>query len=180
MRALKRFYAEQEEFIEMLRRHSTCSPNCCYCCYTMTRFSVAEAVLMIGAYTIDESDLYIHLDRLKQVKGDLEKWLELRIPCLFLRDGVCQCYEVRPWICRSYFVTSPVAACAAGGEVRVLNVTSRNKEYEEMIRALSTELGLPYGAIPQPLAIKWALAYKRLGVEAMLLEVREDVRNDTK
>lgn len=178
MLALKRFYENQESYIEELRRHSTCSPKCSYCCYPLTHFSVAEACLMIGAYPVNEEELARRFDILREIKSDREKWLELKLPCLFLLDGVCQCYAVRPWICRSYFVSSPVEDCATGGDVRVLNVTSRNKEYADMIRGLSAELGLPWGAIPQPLAVRWALAYKRDGFEAMMKAVKEDLRND--
>lgn len=175
---LKNFYKGQEEFIQMLRMHSTCSPACCHCCYALTRFSVAEALLMLDAYTVDESDLLVNCARLKEVKSDPDKWLEMKIPCLFLRDGVCQCYDARPWVCRSYFVASPVEVCAAGGEASVLDITSRNSEYAEIMRTLAVDQGLPWGAIPQPLAVRWALAYKRDGYEAMMKAVKEDLRND--
>lgn len=38
-------------------------------------------------------------------------YLAQNILCPFLDDGICSIYEVRPWVCASYFVVSPAELC---------------------------------------------------------------------
>jgi len=46
-------------------------------------------------------------------------WLDERHPCVFLKDGVCEIYALRPIACSSYVVISDPEVCAAGSGAEV-------------------------------------------------------------
>jgi len=73
-----------------------------------------------------------------------ERYFRQRIPCPFLKSNLCAIYEVRPYACAGYYVTSPMSHCAVDytGEVPVkrhlpsLEVMNTEFYYERLERPL--------------------------------------------
>lgn len=47
----------------------------------------------------------------QQAKAEARQYLNLRLACPFLQGDTCSIYEVRPFACREYYVTSPKHLC---------------------------------------------------------------------
>lgn len=64
-------------------------------------------------------DLKIHTQ--KRMEETSKKYYESKIPCPFLNNNLCSIYEVRPYACSSYYVTTPLSQCHPDylGEVKV-------------------------------------------------------------
>lgn len=98
---------EQEKKQELV----SCSKGCYFCCRQNVHIFRAEAQI-IAAYCkekgIDIPKVYLK----QQLKY---KWRELAKTevgwCVFLKNGECSIYPVRPMACRNYFVVSPPERC---------------------------------------------------------------------
>lgn len=89
----------------------SCHKGCSFCCKNDIEVTVQE-VRMLLKYAQDNNVIidreYInYLTTLMTADPDR---LKLQ-PCLFLKDGLCSIYPVRPVICRSYYVVSPALDC---------------------------------------------------------------------
>lgn len=88
-----------------------CGPNCPYCCSMQIRITPPEA-LLVGEHVLTTySD-----ERIRNLKDRIMRNLELtdgknqeekvknwhKTQCIFLEEGSCSLYEVRPFICRSW------------------------------------------------------------------------------
>lgn len=47
----------------------------------------------------------------EQAQANVRRYLDLQLVCPFLEDDACSIYEIRPFTCREYFVTSPKEFC---------------------------------------------------------------------
>lgn len=101
--------ARSEQCEEFTRRSVgavTCSKGCNHCCYWPAPISLLEG-----------ADIYIQLKRehrwVKTVQDKISKaadavtglsysvWLHSATPCVFLENGLCSIYDVRPMSCRT-------------------------------------------------------------------------------
>lgn len=93
-------------------------------------------------------------------KNRLSRWYAgLDLPCPFLSDGACSCYEIRPIACREHFVTSPAVQCAVGAMLEP-SVVPMPVSLLECLGRLAAELEQrQVEAVILPLALPWALKH---------------------
>ncbi|EPR39859.1 protein of unknown function UPF0153 [Desulfovibrio sp. X2] len=126
-REMFKFVAEQGSPV-------VCRAGCTGCCHQPITCDPFEAAL-IGLYLERRPELRAAFEaahaewdeRTRDVRDAFVAWAERRfrdgvddgshrfadfvVPCVFLRDGLCRVYPVRPYACRSYISVSP--ACPA-------------------------------------------------------------------
>ncbi|NTV28434.1 MAG: YkgJ family cysteine cluster protein [Methanothrix sp.] len=101
--------------LERLPEPIDCQPGCHYCCYNQPIVTPPEA-LLIG-HSVEEtftdrerSELFermVSILELTRDKGQDEiVIMRHELPCIFLINGMCSVYEVRPAICRACSSTS--------------------------------------------------------------------------
>lgn len=101
--------------LESLPEPLDCKPGCHYCCYNLPIVTAPEA-LLIGYHVernftdqakkeIDGSVEMI-LGRIKDLSPYDVVMIRHELPCIFLKDGVCRVYPVRPAVCRTCSSTS--------------------------------------------------------------------------
>jgi Fe-S-cluster containining protein len=101
--------------LERLPEPIECQPGCHYCCYNQPIVTPPEA-LLIG-YSVEKtfadrerSELFgrmVSILELTRDKGQNEIVMTRHeLPCIFLINGMCSVYEVRPAICRACSSTS--------------------------------------------------------------------------
>jgi len=95
---------------ESLPKPIACKTGCHYCCFNQPVVTPPEA-LLIGhhveqTFTDYEKQGLIH--RIKHVVDvthgktpDEIAMIRYELPCIFLKDGMCMVYEVRPVVCRT-------------------------------------------------------------------------------
>lgn len=86
------------------------------------RSRVVETVSALEIEGLDYA--FRQADRLTQPELEMlaARYHAMRMPCPFLRDGMCSIYEQRPLACREYLVTSPAEHCERLGELPVVRV----------------------------------------------------------
>jgi len=101
--------------IESLPEPLDCKPGCHYCCYNLPMVTPPEA-LLIGYYV----ERYFNHQKKKELFTIVNKVFEHingispyeiammrhELPCIFLENGMCLVYTVRPVICRTCTSTS--------------------------------------------------------------------------
>ena len=102
LRLAKRIHREMSAAIDALpsKAQHACAPGCSFCCYLPVDVLALEA-FRIAAYlqqTRSPGELAALVYRLG-VHG--RAYLGAR-PCVFLAEGRCSIYEVRPMVCRGY------------------------------------------------------------------------------
>ena len=102
--------------LESLPEPLDCKPGCHYCCYNLPIVTAPEA-LLIGYhvernFTEDQAKKEIDgrvemiLGRIKDLSPYDVVMIRHELPCIFLKDGVCRVYPVRPAVCRACASTS--------------------------------------------------------------------------
>jgi Fe-S-cluster containining protein len=104
-RAIRQFISH-----ESLPRPIECRPGCHYCCFNQPVVTPPEALLM-GYYvertfTDQEKQALIHrienvIDVTTGKTPDEIAMIRYELPCIFLKDGMCKIYTVRPVVCRT-------------------------------------------------------------------------------
>ena len=161
-----------------------CRRGCGACCSYLVPLSVAEVFRLredISALPTDKSKAILNAclsaaGRILEERPDspaafepcqtnaarqnerMSKWYAgLRLPCPFLSDEACTCYETRPLACREHFVTSPAALCVAGATPEP-SVVPMPLSVLECMGKLCAELEQrEVEAVILPLALPWAL-----------------------
>jgi Fe-S-cluster containining protein len=90
----------------------SCKKGCSNCCKIRVDVAEVEADMLV-AYA-EENGMPIDTDYLKsqlvlQDPGDYRG--KENAACVFLKDGICSVYEVRPLACRNYAVISDPSLC---------------------------------------------------------------------
>lgn len=90
----------------------SCSKGCYWCCEQMVAITGHEAQLIVEWCA--SNDLVI--DKAKLIRQskltDASTWTKsVDKQCIFLKDGICSIYQVRPMTCRKYLVASPPRKC---------------------------------------------------------------------
>lgn len=101
--------------LESLPEPLDCKPGCHFCCYNLPIVTPPEA-LLIGHYVAqnftdqDKQELIGRiqkvLERIDGLKPDEIAMMRHELPCIFLEDGMCVAYKVRPAVCRTCSSTS--------------------------------------------------------------------------
>jgi len=96
--------------IESLPEPLDCKPGCHYCCFNLPVVTPLEALLMghhvEQTFTDQEKkEIADRIDKiLKRIDGispyDVAM-MRHELPCIFLQEGMCRVYKVRPAVCRT-------------------------------------------------------------------------------
>lgn len=101
--------------LESLPEPLDCKPGCHYCCYNLPMVTAPEA-LLIGYHVAksftgheqkeigDRVEMILH--RIEDLSPYDVAMIRHELPCIFLKDGVCRVYPVRPAVCRTCSSTS--------------------------------------------------------------------------
>lgn len=91
-----------------------CKPGCASCCHARVEVSDPEALHIAGEVRQwPEPERLALIARLRAKSMDEGVSLRDRLPCAFLREGLCSIYAVRPAVCRKAHSLS-AQACHAG------------------------------------------------------------------
>lgn len=124
----------------------SCRKGCDSCCHLSVRVTRQEAVTL-RRYMRDRS-MTIHearLERQAETGDDLDAFAALPVAdrrCVFLADGSCRVYDVRPMACRKYMVKTDPQLCDTvrhpGARVGILMSYEAEIFYSAALTALDT------------------------------------------
>lgn len=147
----------------------TCRAGCSACCHQLVMTTMAEArataelihdlpeaelrrlELSLEGWLSATSDLRRRLqeaadDELEPVvEAIASDYWRKRIPCPFLREGLCAVYEVRPLACRHHFSLSDPELCAANDVENVEGMETMEESFffaQDAIPEAETEIGM--------------------------------------
>jgi Fe-S-cluster containining protein len=108
---VRQFYEVFDDAVNQEKTLVSCSKGCHFCCRQNVHTFRAEAEV-IAAYCKDKG-IEIPKDYLtEQLKYGWRELAKTEVGwCVFLKNGECSIYPVRPSACRSYFVVSPPERC---------------------------------------------------------------------
>lgn len=90
---------------------ATCTKGCSFCCHINTNITDMEA-MTIADYCAKNNIPIGRTYLMEQLRTPPKaQYFSKASACVFLRDGLCSVYEVRPAECRKYFVTSDPQLC---------------------------------------------------------------------
>jgi Fe-S-cluster containining protein len=156
--------------IESLPEPLDCKPGCHYCCYNLPIVTPPEALLMghhVEQTFTDQEKKEIAerinkiLERIDGISPYEVAMMRHEPPCIFLQEGMCRVYKVRPAVCRTCTSTS-AAHCRMIFETR--NHRARLRCYQQIREIFQTvhsrlidqcrEMGCQADALPLAEAIK--------------------------
>jgi Fe-S-cluster containining protein len=160
--------------------HVTCRKGCSACCRQLVTATTAEAIAMVTAlHDAGRKDVLIKaqtemtagLEVLMQPEATNRAWFQRQQDCVFLEDGACLVYEVRPLACRMLQVMSPADQCSieAGEGAKVAAMDLRHllpiaADFDCSV--MEDGLGVPRGHHPLPAAVVFAVSVLAHGPEA--------------
>ncbi|NDY72115.1 YkgJ family cysteine cluster protein [Desulfobacter hydrogenophilus] len=113
---LKNVMAYAHDIVDALERSNqspavACGPGCSYCCHSQIHVLPIEALLILSfiheCFTGEQ--ILLLMDRIEQrlqrTRGQSIGALfsvKSELPCIFLENGMCSIYQVRPFICRAW------------------------------------------------------------------------------
>jgi Fe-S-cluster containining protein len=143
-----------------------CRAGCTFCCHIRVGASTLEMYEIVtyctqNGITPDTAQFAMQLDKLnvdgKLVDMDPDKWMshatfdERR--CVFLKDGMCSIYPVRPVSCRTHFIsTETTNTCEDGCKNNAMVATVHSIDVEALITAYLNSTGFVEESIPLMLA----------------------------
>lgn len=149
----------------------TCTKGCNHCCKLPASMTLPEAI-PIADWLRGRTNWKARKSELvKQIRGQLPalkmadwfgpgraEFYKRQLPCVFLRDGLCEVYPVRPAVCRYHMVVTDPENCKLGAaDPAVLMVdlrTVENRVQLESTKAAGFLLGGPI-----PITLVWAFEY---------------------
>ena len=95
---------------ESLPKPIACKTGCYYCCFNQPVMTPPEA-LLIGHHVEQSFPDYERLELIHRIKHvvdvtngktpDEVAMIRYELPCIFLKNGMCMVYKVRPAVCRT-------------------------------------------------------------------------------
>lgn len=88
-----------------------CGPGCSYCCHSQIHVLPIEALLILSFINkcFTRKQILLLLDKIeRRLQRTLDKsigslfLIKDELPCIFLENGMCCIYQVRPFICRAW------------------------------------------------------------------------------
>jgi Fe-S-cluster containining protein len=100
-----------QKALEKTEYKISCRKGCCFCCYQHVEISDHEAQLILE--WCRDKKIKIDWEYLKkQISYTRNNWInQEHKKCVFLKKGLCSIYDIRPMVCRKYFVTSEPEDC---------------------------------------------------------------------
>lgn len=123
------------------------------CCYQKTMVDAQEGLAIARHLRNGKMDTPELRKRLRELGEEMEAagredWFHNhRQPCVFLANGRCSIYPVRPHACRTYYVVNDPALCQPGAYdgILSLDVDQFNELHFQQTRALHQSFGLNEG-----------------------------------
>lgn len=154
---------------------ATCKPGCNACCNLPASMSlpegiaIAEYLMNLPGWTQRRAALERACRYQVNLMASLELWHEENrkaffsrsLACVFLRDGMCSIYPVRPSVCRVHYAVTPPENCKLGAADPVVATIDFRELDFQMGLAAASELGEIVGG---PIPVTMAIAFWRLGV----------------
>ncbi len=111
--ALLSFYSRQDQRISKASTKSTlkvaCKDNCWYCCFYKVEARPIEIFVIVDFIKRNQSIFSLEAlietakQNIKEVEGlSYKEHLKINQKCLFLKNGLCSIYPVRPSKCRDF------------------------------------------------------------------------------
>jgi len=151
----------------------SCGKGCFACCYQMTALNTLEG-LLIADHVCRQENWLETAQKLRDasfayVKPGLDRaeHFRTRTPCVFLKDGNCSIYEIRPAACRFLYVTTPAELCdpARDSDVGAVNLT----ELEAHVFKLAEMSLHPIASAPLPLMVLYCMLITALPHQEKML-----------
>jgi Fe-S-cluster containining protein len=148
-----------------------CKAGCSYCCYNQIKLTPAEALLIFSWIDTEftDQDQALLRERIKNNRLLTEgKSLENRVqvkessPCIFLKQGKCSIYPVRPLICRSWTSYSHKAcmdAFQSGNHNAEIETSSSSNFVYYLARETVRKVCRYHGVDSKPLELPRAMDY---------------------
>lgn len=111
LEAMREVMEVMDKAIKDSGRDHSCKKGCNFCCRMNVDILPEEAEL-IAVYCAS-NDIVISKEYLKKqmkVRKEMIAFSAVGV-CVFLKDGLCSIYPVRPLACRKYLVASPAEDC---------------------------------------------------------------------
>lgn len=108
---VKEFYSVFDDAVVQEKTLVSCSKGCHFCCRQNVHVYKAEALVI--AEHCQEHDIEMSKSYLKeQIRYGWKELAKTEVGwCVFLKNGECSIYSVRPIACRNYFVISNSKLC---------------------------------------------------------------------
>ena len=98
----------------------SCKKGCNDCCKLLCTCTFAEALLIADTLlrrSDEEWDAWLPKLRAAAQEADFpevdnDTYFKKKVPCVFLKDGACSIYEIRPAACRLHYVLTPPENCS--------------------------------------------------------------------
>lgn len=133
------------------------------CCFQKNMIYLREALPIARFLKVNQIDTPALRQQLleegeKMEAGEREAWFQGARPCIFLKEGRCSIYALRPGSCRAYHVVSDPANCQPGSYIDVALVDYGPLHQEWMVqtgkahaalRLLDTERRIFVGTLPR-------------------------------
>jgi Fe-S-cluster containining protein len=142
---------------EARKRGAQCAAGCSECCRILALCSQIEAQLIVAEHA-GRPGLEARLQAaslLCQPGVDRAAYHEARIPCIFLQDGRCSIYVVRPAVCRWHYSLQAPSYCEPSYKGLVAHLNTGQLQ-AEVARLDQTVFGAFLPA-PIPIAVLHAL-----------------------
>jgi Fe-S-cluster containining protein len=105
---------------KLAKKHGvTCRKGCCAGCCRLLVGGFPMDGVVVARHLLKDQDLEIikrvkeASDRGEKSKGDVIEFASTWQPCPFLQsDKLCSIYSIRPLVCRTCMVTSPIELCS--------------------------------------------------------------------
>jgi Fe-S-cluster containining protein len=167
--------------VELAGQGITCRKGCSACCNQLVPLSIPEAFFLRDAVNrlnakkrarvlkkmqatteaLERAGLLDdlrHPGKNRQIDAD---YFGQGLPCPFLEDDACSIYAQRPFICRSYVVTSPKEACADPYANAVEKVEIK-RNLGALLAAFAGHLLGVRTIVPLITALEWTEQYENL------------------
>ena len=198
---IRKVHKEVNDWIEKIPEETKtripCKPGCDYCCRQFTMVSVPEAMyIILGFERLD------HARAVKWAKDNNEKlnqqltcvkdyspskveefrakWFDKQMPCIFLNeDKKCSVYQLRPIVCRSYYVLDTNETCqgpylqcikALNNTTAIASVIIASSQVSHDLNILDTHLPMPAAILFAFIACNGGLNELRYALKKQLVE----------
>lgn len=176
-RAMLQMYREWDPRIQAQARTmgATCRPGCHHCCNLPASMALSEAVA-IADHLMASSDWPERRRELEKAcrgqvnlmagldlfnKANREAFFMRQVPCIFLSDGKCSVYPVRPLVCRLHYAVTPPENCKLGAADPTVGTINFGPLEMNIGLEVATDFGEVTGG---PIPVTFTLALWRLGV----------------
>lgn len=155
-----------KEILEKADEKVSCKRGCTHCCYMLTSIHmlegrlIAEELMSRPHWRRVAKSLSVAAHQGLEVHGSRNDYLKAKIPCplLDLDTKDCTVYDVRPSVCRNYFVASPPEKCAPEYDEPDVRIFNTNMLVATALKFCVDVSGGQMVVAPIPLMVLWCMS----------------------